>query len=153
MTQLKSGVENDNIDQIQSLLADKSINILGDPFIATYLEDLMRKVRLKALQSVCKPYKTVKLDFLAMKMNVDVIEIRSLLSELILEDQMEGQIDQLNGVLELRAREGQIAQKHRAMQVWSEKLLDVHKQLMKKVHTKSSDFQDDFMMYSHMQRA
>ena len=41
-----------------------------------------------------------------MKMNVDVSEIRSLLSELILEDQMEGQIDQLNGLLELRAREG-----------------------------------------------
>ena len=68
-----------------------------------------------------------------MKMDVDVLEIRSLLSELILEDRIEGQIDQLSGILELRAREGQAAQKHRAMQVWGEKLLDVHKQLMKKV--------------------
>ena len=150
MTQLKNGVEADNVDQIQKVLADKSINLLGDPFIATYLDDLMRSVRLKALMAVCKPYKTVKLDFLAMKMNVDVIEIRSLLSELILEDRMEGQIDQLGGLLELRAREGQAAQKHRAMHVWGEKLLDVHKQLMKKVSQKSSDFGDDFMMYSHM---
>jgi len=66
----------------------------------------MRTVRLSALEVVCAPYKTVKLDFLAMKMGVDVIEIRSLLSELILEDRLEGQIDQLNGMLELRAREG-----------------------------------------------
>jgi len=67
---------------------------------------------------------------------------------------LEGQIDQLHGILELRAREGQTAQKHRAMTIWGEKLLDVHKQLMKKVQNKNSDFQDDFMMYSsHMQRA
>ena len=49
MTQLKNGVETDNIDTIQRVLADKSINLLGDPFIATYLDDLMRSVRLKAL--------------------------------------------------------------------------------------------------------
>jgi len=49
MTQLKTGVENDNIDSIQKVLADKNINLLGDPFIATYLDDLLRTVRLKAL--------------------------------------------------------------------------------------------------------
>ena len=42
-------------------------------------------------------------------MNVDINEIRSLLSELILEEKLEGQIDQLNGFLELRSREGQIS--------------------------------------------
>lgn len=150
MTNLKQGFENNNINQIQQVLADKDISLLSDPFIATYLDDLLRTVRLNALQAVCKPYKTVKLDYLAMKMNVDTDEIRSLLSELILEDKIEAQIDQLNGVLELRAREGQAAQKHRAMQVWGEKLLDVHGQLMKKVSAKNNDSDTDYMSYGRM---
>ena len=93
MTNLKHGFETNNIDQIQKILADKNINLLSDPFIATYLDDLLRTVRLNALQSVCAPYKTVKLDFLAAKMNVSIEEIRSLLSELILEEKIEAQID------------------------------------------------------------
>lgn len=93
MTNLKQGFETNNIDQIQKILADKSIDLLSDPFIATYLDDLLRTVRLNALQSVCAPYKTVKLDFLAAKMNVSIEEIRSLLSELILEEKIEAQID------------------------------------------------------------
>ena len=65
MTNLKQGFENNNIEEIQKILADKSLNLLSDPFIATYLDDLLRTVRLNALQTVCLPYKTVKLDFLA----------------------------------------------------------------------------------------
>ena len=149
MTNLKLGFENNNVDQIQKILADKSINLLSDPFIATYLDDLLRTVRLNALQQVCAPYKSVKLDFLAEKMNVDLNEIRSLLSELILEEKLEGQIDQLNGYLELRSREGQIAQKHRVMQIWGDKLLDIHKQLIKKVNHKTGESQDDLGMFSH----
>lgn len=133
MNDLKEGLVKNQIETIKKVLADKQIALLADPFIKTYVGDLLRTARLNALEAVCKPYKTVKLDFLAAKMDVEVAEIRSLLSELILEDRMEGQIDQLNGFLELRSREGQVAHKHRAMQVWGDKLLDVHKQLLKKV--------------------
>jgi len=53
------------------VIADKKINLLGDPMIAQYLEDLLRSVRLKALEAICGPYKAVKLEFLANSMNVD----------------------------------------------------------------------------------
>lgn len=131
------------------MLADKTLNLLGDPFIATYLDDLLRTVRLSALTSMCAPYKTVKLDFLAIKMNVDVIEIRSLLSELILEEKIEGQIDQLNGILELASGDSKFANKHRAMQVWGDKLLDVHKQLLKKVASGEKGRIGDYEMSWH----
>ena len=45
---------------------------------------------MNAVLAICKPYKTVKLAFLARKMNVPVVEIRGLLSELILEEKLEG---------------------------------------------------------------
>lgn len=126
------------------MLADKKVNLLGDPFIAQYLDELLRSVRLNAVAAICKPYKTVKLAFLARKMNVPVAEIRGLLSELILEEKLEGQIDQLKEVLELRSAEQQTAQKHRAMQDWGNKLLELHGQLVKQVEPKvAADFDED----------
>ena len=90
MGQLKNAIEKNDIKTVQRIVADKELDLLGDPFIALYLEDLLRTVRLTALVSLVAPYKTVKLDFLARKMNVDVQHIRSLLSELILEERIEG---------------------------------------------------------------
>jgi len=105
MTTLKTGFNNNDINSIQEVLNDKKVNLLGDSFISQYLDELLRSVRLNAVAAICKPYKTVKLSFLARKMNVPVNEIRGLLSELILEEKLEGQIDQLKSVLELRSAE------------------------------------------------
>jgi COP9 signalosome complex subunit 2 len=105
MVSLKLAFENNDIKAIQDVLNDKNVHLLSDPFINNYLDDLLRSVRLKALEALCKPYKSVKLSFLAATLNVNADEIRSLLSELILEEKIEGQIDQVNGFLELRASE------------------------------------------------
>ena len=48
-------------------------------------------------------------------MNVDQNEIRSLLAELILEEKLKGQIDQINGVLELSQSELKVSQRHKAL--------------------------------------
>lgn len=72
------------------MLNDKNVQLLADPFINSYLDDLLRSVRLKALEVLCKPYKSVKLSFLAANLNVSADEIRGLLSELILEEKLEG---------------------------------------------------------------
>ena len=64
---------------------------------------------LNALEAICRPYKSVKLTFLAQKLNLDEMEIRSLLSELILEEKVKGQIDQVNGIIELSAKEAKDA--------------------------------------------
>ena len=105
MTTLMTGFNENDINTIQDVLNDTKVNLLGDPFIAQYLDELLRSVRLTAVAAICRPYKTVKLAFLARKMNVPVAEIRGLLSELILEEKLEGQIDQLKEVLELRSAE------------------------------------------------
>jgi len=90
MTTLMTGFNENDINTIQDVLNDKKVNLLGDSFIAQYLDELLRSVRLNAVAAICKPYKTVKLAFLARKMNVPVAEIRGLLSELILEEKLEG---------------------------------------------------------------
>lgn len=49
MTVLKEGFLRNDIQTIQKVLNDTQINLLSDPFIATYLDDLLRSVRLNAL--------------------------------------------------------------------------------------------------------
>jgi COP9 signalosome complex subunit 2 len=66
------------------------VDLLGDPFIAQYLGDLLRSVRLKATEAIFKPYKAVRLNFLAEQLNVELPEVRSLLAELILEERIKG---------------------------------------------------------------
>lgn len=91
------------------VLNDMKINLMADPLFILYKDDLLRNVYLNALESLCKPYKTVKLAFLATKLSLDILEIRSLLSELILEEKIMGQIDQVNGIIELSAKEAKDA--------------------------------------------
>lgn len=88
MVELKDGVLKNDIQMILRVIGDKKINLLADPLIAQYLSDLLRTVRLKALENVCSPYKAVKLDFLCKAMDVDLLEMRSLLAELILEERI-----------------------------------------------------------------
>jgi len=78
---------------IQAILKDKNNHILDDPFIITYLDDLLRNIRLNVLIAKVKPYKTVSLDFLASQLDVSKEDVRGLLSELILEEKIKGEID------------------------------------------------------------
>ena len=63
-----------------------------------------------------KPYRSVSLKFLSVELDISIEEVRSLLSELILEEKIKGEIDQQNGFLELQ--QAQKSQKHIAMQNW-----------------------------------
>jgi len=71
----------------------KDAHISDDPVISMYLDDLMRSIRLKVIVSRVKPYKTVSLDHLAKQLNVNREDICGLLSELILEEEIKGEID------------------------------------------------------------
>ena len=66
---------------------------MDDPFIITYLDDLLRNIRLNVLAAKVKPYKSVSLEFLAIQLNISKDDVRSLLSELILEEKIKGEID------------------------------------------------------------
>ena len=106
---------------------------MDDPFITQYLDDLLRGIRLNVLIARVKPYKSVGLDYLAEQLNVSKEDIRSLLAELILEEKIKGEIDQLNGYLELSSHESRGSQKHHAMTQWAKSLANLHSQLLKKL--------------------
>ena len=93
MTNLKIGIEKNEIQAIMEVLSNREVNLLGDPFFVLYKDAMLRNVYLKALEALCRPYKKVKLVYLQQELGVSEVEIRELLSELILEERIVGQID------------------------------------------------------------
>ena len=133
ITQLRAAFEANDINQIQQILNAKDSHILDDPFIIQYLDDLLRNIRLNVIIAKVKPYKTVSIEYLAKQLSLPKEDICALLSELILEEKIKGQIDQLNGFLEITQNSQETVNRHSELRKWASSLGQVNSQLMKKL--------------------
>ena len=80
------------------------------------------------LEQKVRPYKAVKLDFLAKEINISVYEIRQLLSELILKERIDGSMDQMTGILEMNDFK-HMDQRYKAMENWANAVVNIHMNL------------------------
>lgn len=136
INELRTAFEQNDIDGILRVMNHKDSHISDDPVISMYLEDLMRSIRLKVIVSRVKPYKTVGLQHLAKQLNVSHEEVCGLLSELILEEEIRGQIDQLNGYLILSEESkgtGQLS-RHSELRKWASTLTQVHSHIIRQLN-------------------
>ena len=101
MVNLRSAYERGDSIEMESILRQNSRSILDDSFIRQHLDEILRRVRLKTLADFVVPYTRVKISFLATKLAVSESEIEALLIRLILEENIIGKIDQIEGVLDL----------------------------------------------------
>lgn len=125
---LRTAFEKNDIKRIQAILQDQRNDIFREHEVSQYLEDLLRNIRLKVLQQKVQPYRTVKIEYLAAEINISEREVRQLLSELILEEKIDGQIDQLTGFLELNQSDAKES-RYRAMDQWASALVNIHMNL------------------------
>ncbi|EFH42773.1 predicted protein [Arabidopsis lyrata subsp. lyrata] len=75
---------------------------MDDPFIKTYyMEDLdmLKKVRTQVLLNLIKPYANIGIQFISTKLGMSETEVTELLRSLILDSQIDGSIDGVNGYL------------------------------------------------------
>mmetsp|Transcript_3196 Transcript_3196/g.4603 ORF Transcript_3196/g.4603 Transcript_3196/m.4603 type:complete len:455 (+) Transcript_3196:24-1388(+) len=100
MMQLRQAFETSDVREFERLLHNKSLGITADPFINRYISSLLRNIRSQVLIKIVRPYRRVKLDFLAKEVNIDVEEIESILVQLILDERIDARIDQKNAILE-----------------------------------------------------
>ena len=77
----------------------------------------------------------MSLDHLASQLSLSKEDICGLLSELILEEKIHGQIDQLNGFLEITKKAGETVNRHSELRRWAASLSQVNSQLLKKLQT------------------
>merc|ERR1712190_63766 len=134
MASLRTAYEQNDIQTIDSLLTNPSARILSDAFIRTYLQDLLRNIRLQVLQNIIKPYRCVSLQFLAKEINVQGDEVVSLLVQLILDEKIAAKIDGIEGYLHVNAGSSEEANKFQNIQKWVDAFDRIHKGLSGKLN-------------------
>ena len=101
MRNLRSAYDANDLDAFERTLRDRRAKILDDPFIMSYLAPLRRRMREQVLLNLLKPYRRVKLAFVAARLALDVDAVEAVLVDMILDDRVKGRIDMLQGHLVL----------------------------------------------------
>jgi COP9 signalosome complex subunit 2 len=126
---------------------------MGDPFIRTYIDDVLKNIRTQVLIKLIKPYTRIDISFISkvsfifyftnksmvdqlfflklQQLNVPEDEVEELLVGLILDERILGKIDQVNRRLELERRSTD-ARKYEALAAWSENVSNLSKTVMSK---------------------
>ena len=95
MRRLRVSYDANDLRQFETTLTDKRNNIQSDPFLMEYVDPLRRRMREQVLLSLVKPYRRVKLDFLAGKLQLNENEVEQIVVAMILDDRIEGEVDML----------------------------------------------------------
>uniref|UniRef100_A0A0N5AFY3 COP9 signalosome complex subunit 2 n=1 Tax=Syphacia muris TaxID=451379 RepID=A0A0N5AFY3_9BILA len=99
MNKLVGAYQNNDLVEFENVLKENRKAIMADPFIREHIEELLTNIRTQVLAHVCSPYSRVTLSHLAKELRIDLDEVKSLLSELILDGTLSASIDEINGVL------------------------------------------------------
>ncbi|XP_014668109.1 PREDICTED: COP9 signalosome complex subunit 2 [Priapulus caudatus] len=132
MTNLVSAYQNNDINEFEKILKMNRRNIMDDPFIREHIEDLLRNIRTQVLIKLIKPYTRIHIPFISKELNIDVIEVENLLVSCILDNTIQGRIDQVNQVLELeKTRQG--AAQYTTLERWTSQLASLHNTIANKM--------------------
>ena len=107
MTNLVQAFQNNEIHKFEQILKQNKERIMGDEFIRGHVEDLLRTIRTQVLRRVIKPYTRISLQAIAEELNnIPVEDVENLLVGLILDNSLDGKIDQVSGILLKNAEHG-----------------------------------------------
>lgn len=101
MTNLVMAYQNNDIMEFEAILRNNRNNIMADQFIREHIEDLLRNIRTQVLIKLIRPYTKITIPFISSELNIEPAEVESLLVSCILDNTIQGRIDQVNQVLEL----------------------------------------------------
>ncbi|KAH9949376.1 PCI domain-containing protein [Amylocystis lapponica] len=148
MTDLVDAYQRREVHSAEKILKDNRATIMDDPFIRSYIGDLLRSLRTQYLIDLIKPYTRLELSFLAKQLNVKEGEVEELLIGLILEGRVEGRIDQVAMRLELDHKQSLEKKRYDALEKWTGALESVHAAVIGKNPTGSRGAEATFGMAS-----
>ncbi|KAJ9100487.1 hypothetical protein QFC21_003526 [Naganishia friedmannii] len=152
MTNLVTAYQHRDIFEAEKIIRNNRSTILDDPFIRTYIDDVLRSLRTQYLIDLLKPYTRLEISFLArvsiqdmagakcaaidiydlQQLHIEKEEVEEILIELILDGKIKGKVDQLNGRVELERFDNKQADRYNAMTAWSSKLQSISTQIVHK---------------------
>jgi len=133
MTNLVAAYMNNRIREFEKIIKTNAAELMGDPFIKMYIEDLLKNIRTQVLLQVIRPYTRIRISFIATELNVPAHEVEPLLVALILDGQIDGHIDQLAQLLLLNKEAAQ-TKKYDAIDKWSSQLAALQQTVFTKLN-------------------
>jgi COP9 signalosome complex subunit 2 len=107
MTNLVQAFQNNEIHRFEMILQQNRGRIMEDEFISEYVVELLRTIRTQVLRRVIRPYTRISLQAISKELNnIPIGDVENLLVSIILDGTLEGQIDQVAGVLLKKAERG-----------------------------------------------
>jgi len=103
MVRLRQAFERDDMATFHEVMQDEESHVLDDEFMRGYIDPLFRNVRARVVLRRVRPYRTVRLAFLAEELKDSEESVEELLASLILDGRLQGTLDQVSGVLTLTA--------------------------------------------------
>lgn len=101
MTDLVAAYQRVDIAEFERIMKNNRKSIMDDAFIREYIDDVLRTFRTQVLVNLIRPYTRIELAFVARELNISVDEVEGLLIALILDNKIQGKIDQTAQRLEL----------------------------------------------------
>ncbi|KAJ9096561.1 hypothetical protein QFC20_006419 [Naganishia adeliensis] len=132
MTNLVTAYQHRDIFEAEKIIRNNKSTILDDPFIRSYIDDVLRSLRTQYLIDLLKPYTRLEISFLARQLHIEKEEVEEILIELILDGKIKGKVDQLNGRVELERLNNKQSERYSAMVSWSSQLRTISSQLLQK---------------------
>ncbi|CAI9768606.1 unnamed protein product [Fraxinus pennsylvanica] len=125
MTNLIAAYQRNEILEFEKILKSNRRTIMDDPFIRNYIEDLLKNVRTQVLLKLIKPYTRIRIPFISKELNVPEKDVEELLVSLILDNRIDGHIDQVNRLLE-RGDRSKGMKKYSAIEKWNTQLRSLY---------------------------
>lgn len=127
MTDLVDAYQRDDIQKYESVLQNNK-DLLEDRFIAENIDEVTRNMRTKAVLKLIAPYTRFYLASIAKRLNISVPEVQDILSFLVVNGKVKGQIDQQRGMMVI---DDETDQEHvGAMTAWNDSLSALRKALL-----------------------
>ena len=126
---LRNAYDNSDAKGFEDALNDPRANLVEDSFLVSFIEPLMTEIRSKVLKKLIKPYRTVRLSFIANHLNVAEDNVEEIVVRLIMDGLLDGKIDQLTSTLHLGSALKN--QKYQALNTWIDSLGKLEKSFEK----------------------
>ncbi|RIB09833.1 PCI domain-containing protein [Gigaspora rosea] len=132
MTNLVSAYQRKEIREFEKILRDNRATIMDDPFIRTYIDDVLKNIRTQVLLRLIKPYTRIEIPFVSKQLNIPAQDVEDLLVGLVLDQKIKGCIDQVNQRLELY-RQSSDTERYNSIDKWSTNVSTLYKTCINRV--------------------
>ncbi|ORY91680.1 PCI domain-domain-containing protein [Leucosporidium creatinivorum] len=132
MTNLVSAYQRRDVHEAEKILKDNQATIMDDPFIRFYIDDVLRSLRTQWILEIIKPYTRIEIDYLARQLGISSDEIEEILVSLILDDKIQGRIDQVSRRLDLDRHKALETKRYAALDKWTTQLTSLQSTMLGK---------------------